>query len=254
MSAPSSRRRATPAVAATRPGGTSHLVLVQPAVELSPSALAQVDPSAAAFEDADLSPIALEEPDASAGALAKADTAQHAGALAQPEDHRLAFCAKLRAARERRGIPLTSIAATTKVSVSHLAALERNDLSRWPTGIYRRAWIRGYAAAVGLPVDATTDEFLVAFDPTPPRAADAVSESSTTPEAPLRLMLAPVPVPPWSRLRSHALDIIVAVLLAILVAWATESSAWVVIGVLALCAYAPLVEAVRRLATKATKV
>jgi hypothetical protein len=121
MPAASFRRRATASVATTRSEGTppSHLVLVpQPAMELS--------------SGASLSPVDV----------ATVNTAQ-------PADRRQAFCAKLRAARERRGIPLSSIAATTKVSVSHLAALERNDLSRWPVGIYRRAWIRGYAAAAG---------------------------------------------------------------------------------------------------------
>jgi len=178
--------------------------------------------------------------DLSTAALAEADTAQPAG------DARQVFCAKLRAARERRGIPLSAIAAATKVGASHLAALERNDLSRWPAGLYRRAWIRGYAAAVGLPIDTTVDEFVAAFDPPSP-GDDAPADSSATAGS-LRLTLAATPR--WARLRAHAIDLAVAVLLALLVTWATGSSNWVAIGVLALCAYVPIVGAIKRASSR----
>ena len=173
--------------------------------------------------------------------LAKAgDTVQPAG------DPRRAFCAKLRSARERRGIPLSTIAAATKVGVSHLAALERNDLSRWPAGIYRRAWIRSYADAVGLPADATVAEFVTIFDPDQPPAEDAPAQPGE-PESPLRLTLATTRVPAWlSGLRAHAIDAIVAVVLAVVIAWATGSGLWVAAGVLALCSYGSIVGVIRR--------
>ena len=42
-------------------------------------------------------------------------------------------------------------------------ALEANDLSAWPRGLYARAWVRTYACAVGLdPID-TVDEFCRLF-------------------------------------------------------------------------------------------
>ncbi len=59
----------------------------------------------------------------------------------------------LRRERERRGISLKAISDQTKVSVSLLEGLEADDLSRWPGGIFRRAFVRGYAAAVGLDPD-----------------------------------------------------------------------------------------------------
>jgi cytoskeleton protein RodZ len=74
------------------------------------------------------------------------------------------FGAKLRAARERRGVSLRQIAETTKISVSALEALERNDPSRLPGGIFSRAFVRSYAAEVGLDPDATVREFLERFD------------------------------------------------------------------------------------------
>ena len=77
------------------------------------------------------------------------------------------FGGKLREARERRGITLRQIAATTKISVSALEGLERNDVSRLPGGIFSRALVRAYAAEVGLDPEATVHEFLVRFQATP---------------------------------------------------------------------------------------
>jgi hypothetical protein len=73
------------------------------------------------------------------------------------------FCAHVKAARERRGVSLTSIAERTKITVSLFDALERGDLSRWPKGIYRRAFFRDYVSAIGLPVEPTVREFLRHF-------------------------------------------------------------------------------------------
>lgn len=77
------------------------------------------------------------------------------------------FGGKLRDARERRGISLRQIAATTKISVPALEALERNDISRLPGGIFSRALVRSYAAEVGLDPETTVQEFLLRFQATP---------------------------------------------------------------------------------------
>ncbi|SRR5579871_1316483 len=69
------------------------------------------------------------------------------------------FGARLRRERERRQIALASISENTKISVALFAALERDDVSRWPSGIFRRAFIRSYAAAIGLDADAIANEF-----------------------------------------------------------------------------------------------
>ena len=70
------------------------------------------------------------------------------------------FGARLRQRRERQEIALTSIAERTKISLSLLEALERDDMSRWPGGIFRRAFIRAYAHAIGLEPDIVVREFL----------------------------------------------------------------------------------------------
>jgi transcriptional regulator with XRE-family HTH domain len=72
----------------------------------------------------------------------------------------LHFGKRLRLERERRRITLDSIAANTKIGVALLKGLERDDVSRWPSGIFRRSFIREYAAAIGLDPDETAREFL----------------------------------------------------------------------------------------------
>jgi transcriptional regulator with XRE-family HTH domain len=73
--------------------------------------------------------------------------------------HKESFGLRLRAAREREGISLDSIAQRTKVSVTHWEAMERNDFSRWPTGLFARAYVRDYCTIVGLNAEEVVDEF-----------------------------------------------------------------------------------------------
>ena len=67
---------------------------------------------------------------------------------------------RLRYERERRQINLRSIAETTKISVPLLEGLERDDVSRWPSGIFRKSFIRVYAQAIGLDPDPVVREFV----------------------------------------------------------------------------------------------
>jgi GAF domain-containing protein len=62
--------------------------------------------------------------------------------------------------RERQEIAIATIATATKINPSLLKALERDDVSRWPQGIFRRAYIRDYACAIGLDPDVVVREFL----------------------------------------------------------------------------------------------
>jgi cytoskeleton protein RodZ len=73
------------------------------------------------------------------------------------------FGGKLRLARERRGLSLRQIAASTKIPIAALEALERNDMSKLPGGIFSKAFVRSYALEVGLDPDETSREFLDRF-------------------------------------------------------------------------------------------
>jgi len=116
-------------------------------------------------------------------------------AAALPRDSQAdpSFGRRLRRERERRKIALASIAENSKISASLLEALERDDVSRWPSGIFRKSFIRAYAQAIGLDPDETTREFLERFpdphDPglaplsptaTPPAPSAPVAPASTT--------------------------------------------------------------------------
>jgi cytoskeleton protein RodZ len=70
---------------------------------------------------------------------------------------------KLREARDRRGLSLGQIASSTKIAVSILDALERNDISRLPGGIFGRAFVRSFASEVGLDPEAAIQEFIAQF-------------------------------------------------------------------------------------------
>jgi hypothetical protein len=99
------------------------------------------------------------------------------------------FGAGLRRERERRQIALSSIAANTKIGLALLEALERDDVSRWPSGIFRRAFIRAYAEGAGLDPVAITQQFLERY---PDATDDAPPQQAPTPRpatAPLRLTL-----------------------------------------------------------------
>lgn len=105
---------------------------------------------------------------------------------------RAAFGPRLRAHRERHGITLESIAANTKIKLSLLAGLERSDVSKWPRGIFRRAYVRDYAAAIGLDPQPVVAEFIHLFPENGPapdtlRAPEA---ESGTPAPAMRLTLA----------------------------------------------------------------
>ena len=73
------------------------------------------------------------------------------------------FGPRLRAERERRGISIDTIASVTKVGGDLWDGLERNDFSRWPSGIFARAFVRDYARAIGLDSDEVVDEFCRLF-------------------------------------------------------------------------------------------
>ena len=80
-----------------------------------------------------------------------------------PERTSSGFGAKLREARERRGVTLRQIANATKISVGVLESLERNDISKLPGGIFGRAFVRSYAVEVGLDPEETIQDFIAQF-------------------------------------------------------------------------------------------
>lgn len=147
---------------------------------------------------------------------------------------RRAFGDRLRRQRQRKNLSLTEIAAITKVGASHFSALERGDCSRWPGGVYNRAFIRAYAQAVGLDPDETAAEFAECHEPPPPVAAvdqaGAAEKTAPTPPA-LRIRIEPDPYETEKRaVRIAALVIADLMAIAVLAAAGvlfTPASFWI---------------------------
>lgn len=94
------------------------------------------------------------------------------------------FGARLRAHREERQVALATIAEQTKIKASLLDGLEREDLSNWPGGVFRRSYVRAYATAVGLDPEMVLREFHERFpdgnDAVPPVLAVAQRSTGET--------------------------------------------------------------------------
>ena len=86
------------------------------------------------------------------------------------------FVTRLRRYRERNQISVEEIATQHNIRRDLLEALENNDLSEWPCGLYARAWIRAYAGAVGLDPAETVDEFCRLFPQGDRRAQGTMRE------------------------------------------------------------------------------
>ncbi len=154
-------------------------------------------------------------------------------------NERRAFGERLRRQREKQRVTLDQIAAATKVGASLFAGLEKGDCGRWPGGMYNRAFIRSYAAAIGLDPDDTAAEFAEYYT-VPAEALAPVSKESKDTAVPFALRLK-LDLDP-EELRRRALrrvilaagDILLVGLLAMLVALAVQLPYWPVLAGLSL--------------------
>ena len=86
------------------------------------------------------------------------------------------FVTRLRRHRMRSRVSIEEIAANLRIRPDLLEALENNDLTAWPRGLYSRAWIRAYALAVDLdPID-TVEEFCRLFPQGDRRTGGTIQE------------------------------------------------------------------------------
>jgi cytoskeleton protein RodZ len=80
---------------------------------------------------------------------------------------------RLRLARERAGLSVDDIAARTKIQVSILEAIERDDFEHVPGGLFVRGFLRACAREVGLEPEAVVADYLDQHEPTPLPVAEA---------------------------------------------------------------------------------
>lgn len=122
------------------------------------------------------------------------------------------FVTRLRRHRQRARVSIEEIAANLRIRPELVEALEQNDLSGWPKGLYARAWIRAYALAVDLDAVDTVEEFCRLFPHGDRRTGGTIQEIASIVASPSeyrdefshgegrRSTDAPAPVaarPPW---------------------------------------------------------
>jgi cytoskeletal protein RodZ len=86
--------------------------------------------------------------------------------------------ARVRHAREQRGLSLGDAARLTKLSPSVLRAIERDDFAGLPGGMYRKAYLRTLAAEVGLDPLAIAADYEAQYEP-PVEPAAPTTEAAT---------------------------------------------------------------------------
>jgi Uncharacterized protein conserved in bacteria len=69
------------------------------------------------------------------------------------------FGEKLRLERERKNITLEQISVSTKIAIRMLRAIEEDNFSQLPGGIFNKGFVRAYARVLGLDEEKTLAEF-----------------------------------------------------------------------------------------------
>jgi cytoskeleton protein RodZ len=90
------------------------------------------------------------------------------------------FGEKLKLEREKRNITLEQISVSTKIGTRMLRALEENQFSQLPGGIFNKGFVRAYSRVLGLDEEQTVADYLQASGNAPPAGTDAVSPEPTT--------------------------------------------------------------------------
>jgi len=77
---------------------------------------------------------------------------------------------RLREAREQRGLTLRDISKVTKIPLKVLDTIESNDITRLPPVFFARAFVRAYAAEVGLDSTQVLDQYPARLESEPETA------------------------------------------------------------------------------------
>lgn len=89
------------------------------------------------------------------------------------------FGEKLRVEREKRKITLEDISVSTKIGTRMLRALEENQFSQLPGGIFNKGFVRAYARALGLDEEQAVADYLQASGNVPVVQIDVASQPGT---------------------------------------------------------------------------
>ncbi len=92
------------------------------------------------------------------------------------------FGENLRREREMRGVTLEEISVATKISVRFLQAIEREDFSVLPGGIFTRSFIRAYAKYLGLDEERILPEYQLVAQPDTQIEPNRIAITKTVPQ------------------------------------------------------------------------
>ena len=98
---------------------------------------------------------------------------------------------RLRRAREQRGLSLHDVATRTKLTIPVVRAIERNDFTALPGGMFRKAYVRTLAVEVGLDPNDIAADYCACFEP--PVEPPSVPRRGTAREEEWLNQLAPAP-------------------------------------------------------------
>jgi cytoskeletal protein RodZ len=71
------------------------------------------------------------------------------------------FGEELKRERELREIELREVAEATKVNIRYLEAIERNDFTHLPGGLFNKGFVRAYAQYIGVDPEAMVNAYLL---------------------------------------------------------------------------------------------
>jgi cytoskeleton protein RodZ len=88
------------------------------------------------------------------------------------------FGEKLRREREKKKISLDDIASVTKIGTRSLKALEDENFSILPGGIFNKSFVRAYARFLGMNEEAAVADYLAAFNEQPVSVETIAAQSA----------------------------------------------------------------------------
>ena len=129
------------------------------------------------------------------------------------DPQRVPFGPRLKRERESRGISLDDVSIATKISLRMLRALEEENFSQLPGGIFNKGFVRAYARHLGIDEERTIADYLEAVgESTPAQTLEPAPEK-----------FSPPPKPPK---QPHAAEVPWGLLAVILLAAALALSLW----------------------------
>lgn len=134
------------------------------------------------------------------------------------------FGEELRRERELRQITLREISESTKINVRYLEALERNDFTHLPGGVFNKGFVRAYAQHIGVDPETMVNSYLLE------ESAQATDDAATgdvlrpSPEGVLRAALVKDSTPETESARPAVNIIRVGVIVAVIAGLAV--AAW----------------------------